>query len=345
MSGMLLAAGMRVRRRVLGAVGGSAIVLTYHRIAELKRDPQRLALSPELFNDQIRALSSAFRMVPLTEIVDALAEQRPLPRRSVAVTFDDGYADNLVNAKPILESAGVPGTVFVATARLHQPSEFWWDELEQLILGTETLPERLSIPGKDHIACPGCPQRTDMDDARFSGWSVLEEPPTPRHSLYLHLSRLIERESPASRIVILRSIREQLGAVGGPRVENRHLTRDELKALTRGDLIDVGAHTVSHSRLSELPVSQQESEIAESKQDLESSLSRPIRLFSYPYGDPASFTEDTVRIVRRLGFSGAVGTHHTMVTKWTDRYRVPRYAATATSGDELVRSVCRWFGD
>jgi peptidoglycan/xylan/chitin deacetylase (PgdA/CDA1 family) len=110
---------------------GDAVVYAYHRIATPESDPWKLAVSPERFEEQITALREEFHPLSLAELADALAAGR-IPRRSVAITFDDGYRDNLEVAKPILERHGVPATVFVATGYTGAGRNFWWDDHDLL---------------------------------------------------------------------------------------------------------------------------------------------------------------------------------------------------------------------
>ena len=79
-------------------------------------------------------------------------QQENLPRRAVVVTFDDGYYDNLANAKPLLERYSIPATLFVATGYSEREGEFWSDELERLLLQPGNLPDtlNLTITGKRH---------------------------------------------------------------------------------------------------------------------------------------------------------------------------------------------------
>ena len=72
----------------------------------------------------------------MNEFADRSSRQQ-LPTDAVAVTFDDGYVDNLKFAKPRLESAGVPATVFVTTGQIGRAGEFWWDELARIVLGSQ----------------------------------------------------------------------------------------------------------------------------------------------------------------------------------------------------------------
>jgi peptidoglycan/xylan/chitin deacetylase (PgdA/CDA1 family) len=110
---------------------GAIAILLYHRVARLESDPQQLAVDPERFDAQLTALRATCTPVALVD-VPGLLRARRLPKRPVAVTFDDGYRDNLVTAKPLLERHGVPATVFVASGYVGSGREFWWDELERL---------------------------------------------------------------------------------------------------------------------------------------------------------------------------------------------------------------------
>jgi peptidoglycan/xylan/chitin deacetylase (PgdA/CDA1 family) len=108
------------------------LILLYHRVAELPEDRWQLAVSPAAFERQLRFLRSVFRPVPLSVLVRAL-EEGAETRGMVAITFDDGYADNLLNAKPLLEKHGVPATVFVSSDAVREEREFWWDDLQRIV--------------------------------------------------------------------------------------------------------------------------------------------------------------------------------------------------------------------
>ena len=118
----------RLRRREREPVG-QAVILMYHSISAGRPDPWSLCVSPELFAEQAQLLRDRYRVVPLGELRSALAQGEPLTR-GVVLTFDDGYRDNFLVAKPILEEHGLPATVFVATGYVGSDRDFWWDELE-----------------------------------------------------------------------------------------------------------------------------------------------------------------------------------------------------------------------
>src|SRR3954470_15948888 len=105
-----------------------ALILLYHRVATPTRDPQLLSVSPERFAEHLEVVRRCAEPVALAGIL----AQGEGPR--AAITFDDGYADNLHEAAPLLAAAGVPATVFVVSGQVGTTDEFWWDELERVLL-------------------------------------------------------------------------------------------------------------------------------------------------------------------------------------------------------------------
>jgi len=88
------------------------VILTYHSISH---GDSPLKISPELFAEQMEWLRDNARVVSLSEIVAALASHRPLPERTVVLTFDDGFQDFYTSAAPLLHRWALPATVFLAT--------------------------------------------------------------------------------------------------------------------------------------------------------------------------------------------------------------------------------------
>ncbi len=103
-----------------------SVVLLYHRVADLPSDPHSLAVHPERFREQMETL---VRAAAVTRFEDLGLGPAP----AVAVTFDDGYADNLDVALPLLESFAVPASFFVTTGFVESGREFWWDEIQRLV--------------------------------------------------------------------------------------------------------------------------------------------------------------------------------------------------------------------
>ena len=119
----LLGLARLARTRVRG------IVLRYHALTPDARDVPYAApdicMSVDAFRLQMAFVKRAYTVVPLDVIVDAITLGTPLPPRALAVTFDDGYADNHQLGMPVLSRLGLPATVYVATGCVEDAAPFW----------------------------------------------------------------------------------------------------------------------------------------------------------------------------------------------------------------------------
>jgi peptidoglycan/xylan/chitin deacetylase (PgdA/CDA1 family) len=325
-------------------------VLLYHRVATLEADPQRLAVSPERFADQLQVLRARCRPMPLLELNDRL-QARTLPARAVAVTFDDGYADNLECGKPLLERAGVPATVFLTSSYLGGARELWWDELERILLRPGWLPRTLRL----RVGDGGEMMREwDLGDSdtyaaehavRHADWHVERaDDPTPRHRVYRSLCGLLRRMSAAHRdgvLVDLASVAVLPDA--GPRVSHRVLTRGEVVTLVDNGTVQAGAHTEGHPVLAALPVADQRLEIAGCKAALQSIVGREVTSFAYPFGSRADYSRATRALVREAGFEVACTARPGAIARWSDRLQLPRMIVRDWDAQTFASHLDAWL--
>jgi peptidoglycan/xylan/chitin deacetylase (PgdA/CDA1 family) len=108
-----------------------AAILLYHRVATLPSDRWRMAVSPERFAAQLDVVAARYTPLPLGELVRRLGAGE-VPPHAVALTFDDGYRDVLLAAKPALEARAIPATVFAVSGYIGSGRDFWWDVLERV---------------------------------------------------------------------------------------------------------------------------------------------------------------------------------------------------------------------
>lgn len=106
----------------MDSLSGNCLILGYHEIAPLQPGMRKsLVVSPRTFARHLRYLRLIGRNgVTIEEIGRALAGQGTLPRRPVAITFDDGYDGVLCYAAPLLRQFGFPATVFVPSRLIGQ---------------------------------------------------------------------------------------------------------------------------------------------------------------------------------------------------------------------------------
>jgi peptidoglycan/xylan/chitin deacetylase (PgdA/CDA1 family) len=312
----------RVKKRVKGVLARARnvldtpiLVIMYHRVTILPSDPQLLAVAPSTFRDQLLRLRREHPIVRFEEDWSAIREP------SVAITFDDGYRDNAVEALPILEELGIPATFFVATATIGTDREFWWDDLERLVLGDGRRRAAFvaSVDGRERA------WRTGTSDER--------------RALYQDLHRLFLGSGAESREALFGQLRAwaELGAAGRP--SHRAMTVEEVQQLGRSSSATVGAHTVTHSVLSAIAPAAQREELQRSRAQLEAWTGRPVETFSYPFGQRTDYTPETVDLCRQAGFRKAAVNFPGQAHRWTDPLQIPRHVVRNWSADEFARRM------
>lgn len=282
------------------------VILMYHRVADLPDYPYPIVVRPELFAQHMRIIGRHYRPLRLLELVEALSNNR-LPPRGVVVTFDDGYLDNFTQALSILEEYRVPATIFVATGNIDSQREFWWDELDRIILKTADL------PGNLEMNIHGQPYSLPT--------ASMHERSQTRKTVHLLLKPLEyeERESHLDELA------KWAGQSREGRSNHRAMRANELRQLVQSEFIDVGAHTITHPQLSALSYKAQEKEIAGSRDQLGAITGETIKLFAYPYGSRQDYDGNSARIVKSCGFQAVCTTVPGKVDAVTDVYDLPRF--------------------
>lgn len=222
------------------------------------------------FERQVQYLQHVTNVLPLSDAIARLKDN-DLPSRCVSITFDDGYANNLHLAHPLLQKYRLPATIFLATAYIESGSFFPFDRL------------RL-------IQCARREQKGPGDDAENS---LLEYKSNP---LDLVLKRADERWS---------KVRPQLSKAQYETL--RPLRLEELQRFD-GALIGFGTHTHTHCILRNETTPRRQSDISMSVQSLRRWSHNPVRLFSYPNGQRGDFDERDKQVLQSQGIEAAVTT-------------------------------------
>jgi peptidoglycan/xylan/chitin deacetylase (PgdA/CDA1 family) len=303
------------------------VILLYHRVAELPTDPQLLAVTPRHFAEQLEIIGRLGEPTRLTELEERL--RRPIHSKPlIAVTFDDGYADNLHEAKPLLARYGIPATVFVSSGHVRSQKEFIHDELEKIFLEPRRLPPTLclTLDGRRQRWELGRASEYDDGDYRVHrNWNALSgTTPTARHQVYRSLCETLCAAAAEWRSAGVRQLLRWSQASPEARPSHRPLSPAELVQLHQGGLVDIGGHTVDHLMLSRLSSAAQQSQIAEGKAALEMMLGSPVATFAYPYGARGHYSAASVAAVRAAGFARACSNFAGLVRRGADQWQLPR---------------------
>lgn len=277
-------------------------ILIFHRVT-----PETDPLFPEevdaaRFEQVCRWAKAGFNVLPLPEAVERLY-RLDLPERALAITFDDGYADNRTVAAPILQRLGLPCTFFIATGYLDGGC-MWNDIIVSAIRHTrrEQLDLRgLGLEDDAILHLNGNPGRRSIVDRLLRQSKYL--PAEERQSFVTSLAQRAEVAVPTDLMMTSAQVCEmdQMG-------------------------FTIGAHTETHPILARLDRAAAVREIGASKATLERMLGHAVGLFAYPNGKRGSdYSEEAVRLVCDAGFDAAVSTNPGVSTVQTDRFQLARF--------------------
>ncbi len=282
--------------------GGNLSILIFHRVT-----PQPDPLFPgeadaARFDAICSWLRQWYEVLPLGLAVQRL-QQGSLPARALAITFDDGYADNHDVALPILQRHGLHATFFVASGFLDGGC-MWNDRiiesLRQYRGHTLDLPSHL--PLQQHRLTLG-------------SWAQ-------KRQAIDQLLPALKHQPLAQRVASAQAIVEASGAT----LPSTLMMSSAQVALMAQAGMAVGGHTVNHPILARLPEAEALDEMARGKQVLEAIIQAPVDLLAYPNGRPdEDYTARDAVLAARAGFKAAVSTAWGVSSAGADIYQLPRF--------------------
>jgi peptidoglycan/xylan/chitin deacetylase (PgdA/CDA1 family) len=278
-------------------------ILRYHAICGPEgysyADPQ-ICITPDNFARHVAYLAAAYSVISLEEGVRRLTTGAPLPPNAVAITFDDGYADNLAAARTLARH-GVNATFFITAGCLSGGQPFWPSELRNLINRIPAGEVVLSLGSVD--------VRLDLTSAEGRARAL----------------RTLTKACKSQTLPVRDTLRAKLRALATPADEPRVMLEwDEVREMHALGMT-IGSHTMTHANLPSAGLEAATSELVESRVRLEREIGAPITLFSYPNGGAECYvTPDLQRAVHDAGYLAAVTSENTFASHDSDRFGLGR---------------------
>lgn len=243
----------------------STLILCFHRVADPAHGGRSMmAVSPEDLQKTLELVGATHDFVSLADI------QRPSGSPRAVVTFDDGYADNLHTAAPLLGEAGIPATFFLSTGYIGSELLYPPDAID----GVCDAPDLSTLSGD--FSCQG------------EYFEVLERlVALPREKFW----RVLSAASDAVKERVLS---------GDPL--RRPMTMPEVRELAGLPGVSLGPHTTSHRRLTSLDGAEASAEVGESTEWFASQGLEPIPYFAYPFGQPHDVSAHLSATMRGSGY-------------------------------------------
>ncbi|MBD0332715.1 MAG: polysaccharide deacetylase family protein, partial [Chitinophagaceae bacterium] len=329
-------------KQIVNLFSTRVMVLCYHRIASEDVDPWDLAVSRENFELQLRVLTKKFPVIDVKEIYNYIHKRKST--RAVCITFDDGYTDNFIHARPLLEKYNVPACFFITSGYISSQKLFWWDELTCIFFKTQTLPPAISIKiGEKYFEFDNSDGVTLSEEQKnnLKNWRAKSGAPNSRCAIYLNLWQILKSRTPEE----IKQVMDQLRQWSEFEVNENYsdmLPMDEHQLIHFADnpLFTIGLHTTNHLALGMHPLNLQEKEIITNQRQLEGSLKKEVNILSFPYG---SYNTDTMQIVKQNNLAACFNSKKKVITRKTDRYNIGRFRVPDWSDKVFEKKLDKWF--
>jgi peptidoglycan/xylan/chitin deacetylase (PgdA/CDA1 family) len=266
---------------------------------------------------QLKFLRKIANIVPLEDALQKMANGRLLPPRAVAITFDDGYRDNLTIAGPMVRHLGVPATCFLVPDILSGTVSPWWEELAWALLESRS---------------------------EFIGWSDRRFPlrtRSERRAAFQVLSSTLKGMNSETREAAV----AQVVAAANPREPYRpdlHFL-DWPGAARLRDYMTIGSHSLRHAILSCEEARAQQADLVAARQQLSERLGVEINILAYPNGSRADYNGKTLEAAAQAGYAFGVTTEPGWNTPTTNPYEIRRSVLTPQRGAVELGKVVRDF--
>lgn len=299
----------------------SAVILYYHSVSN-HRNKQAPYINPSItvtdatFRKHLELLRKRFSFVSLSDLYNWHNGQEAIPPRSIAITFDDGFADNYHIAAPLLEEYGTRGTFYLTASAVENQSLPEFCKITWLFEKGHELGRTLHLPDENKT------------------WNLANYSEKREAFVYfMYPSAKMSAEDQARCVQRLENLLDiRYNADDAPKM----MTWEQAKELHgRGHII--GNHTFSHPNVGHLTPELQRFELEESKKIMQERLGFLIEHFSYPHPclNPHR-NENSDAIVRELGYKTCVLTDWGKVEKTTSPLLLPRISMGEMSVDDFT---------
>lgn len=265
-----------MRRRLRGS---QVAILMYHRIAAAVDNWSLSSLNTAAFEKQLAYFTRNYEVISLDQLAQGLTN-KALPSKAVAITFDDGYQDNYLNAFPILKKYRVPATVFLTTGCVDTGELLWFDRVGYALWHTSKKYLHLDSLGHYDLGSP--------------------KNKTLARSLIINKLKVMPEDI---KLSIIESLIKQVDVnIPAEQGKSIMISWNQVREMAAAG-INFGAHGVTHAILTNITAERAEWEIAQSKKNIEEQIRGPVSSFSYPNGN---FSPELIGLVRKHGFACAV---------------------------------------
>jgi glycosyltransferase involved in cell wall biosynthesis/peptidoglycan/xylan/chitin deacetylase (PgdA/CDA1 family) len=296
---------------------GKLTVLLFHKVPIVRSAYVANEIDLATFERVVTNASRLFNIIPLDDAVLALRAGN-LPDRAACITFDDGYADWLGGAVPVLERHQLHATFFITTGQFSgQPM---WNE--RILHAIAQAPASLGS-----LVLPGLPlPHMALQSVADKQWAIRQ------------LDELLKYQEPQLREHTLLALEQITGASA----RNVPVMSDSDLRTIHSKGFGIGSHTVSHPILTQCNAAMALQEMVQSREQLEAIVRGKITAFAYPNGVPQrDFDPTHIEMVKRAGYTCALTTHFGAANGATSVFQIPRFTPWGPTAGKMTLQFAR----
>lgn len=261
------------------------IIYMLHRVDDFETDKlfpnENMKISPEFLENFISEKKEKFDFISLDEMILVIKGKTTKPKKPFIVfTIDDGYKDNYLKAFPIFLKYKIPFTIYITTNFPDSKGLLWWYIIEDIILKHDIV----TLSTGKSFDC-----RTNEDKVKAFMEIRSEILELPYHNFEMSFYNLLSNYK-----------------VDNTKYDESLMTWKEISEMSSSPLCTIGAHSVSHFRMSKLEQEEIIFEIAESKKNIENQIGKQVNHFAYPFGTNHEINPAVIEMTKKIGFHSAV---------------------------------------
>ncbi len=253
-----------------------------HKIIESSGEKSRISMmranevESHFLEEMLNALKNKYDFVSLDEMYSRLKSEKKYKKKFLAVTFDDGYKDNLILAHPILKKLGVPFTIYITNSFPNYTAKLWWYMLEDILLENDEI----------------------MFKHKNIEYKFLAKTQRQKDDSFVKIRAIIINATKDENEDILFQLGNNYNKKLDKYVQKEALTWEDIKYLSKDPIVTIGCHTVNHLALNTLTDTEVLEEIEISKNEIESYIGIKVDHFAFPYGTSNEVNQREVNLLK-----------------------------------------------
>jgi peptidoglycan/xylan/chitin deacetylase (PgdA/CDA1 family) len=301
------------------------LILNYHGV--VKKTNLSLSvnhMSESDFEKQMTFFSKNFNILSEEDFFKKLKSNNNSQKKSILITFDDGYENNYKYAFPILKKLKIPALIFPVTSLIDSKNQTWYDiiDLTKSNFNTESQLNKL----ENIAAIFGLKKEYSSFNISILKSFLKTLDSNSKHDFFKEYYKIIDL-----------SIFDNESYYDFWKM----LSSDQIKEMDKSGLISFGSHTVNHPNLDQLKPDLILSELKDSKLQLEQIVGKTISSIAFPDG---AYNKDVIEIAKKLEYDKLYAVQFKNDSDKLDEELFNRFSiSNTTSAESVIFNVCRSF--